>query len=226
MHGRRIHQQMFKLYIVVFFMHFNDSAPPKTHRGQHICLIHRAEHFAPPLRRAKGDIGHLLHLASAVAHRIVRFVASALLLPRAKVNAADELAHEQYIDVLQQLRPQWGLLKERGIGLHRAQVGEQAEMLAKLQQAALRLYACRWVGPFGSADSAEQDGVSRLAEGDCLGRQGIARFVDRKAADQPFNKGELMAMLGGDVRQQISRLPYHFGPDAVTGQYRYRRFHG
>ena len=78
---------------------------------------------------------------------------------RAEVEAAEELADEEDVDVFGDLGAQRRACRERGVGDRRAQVGEAAEGLADLQQAGFGALVGREGVELVVADRAEQDGV-------------------------------------------------------------------
>ena len=133
MHRTGVHQQVFERYICIVLMHLDHSSPPQPHRRQHIRLVHGGQLFAPSLRRAESDIRHPLDFRHTVDFSIISGVTVALLLTRTKVNSARQFAYEQHIHVFEQVGAQWGVLRQHGIGFHRAQIGEQFKVLANFE---------------------------------------------------------------------------------------------
>ena len=78
---------------------------------------------------------------------------------RAEVEAAEELADEEDVDVLGDFGAQGGVFGERGVGDGGAQVGEAAECLADLQEAGFGALVGGEGVELVVADGAEEDGV-------------------------------------------------------------------
>ena len=70
---------------------------------------------------------------------------------------------------------------EAGDDPRRAEVGEQAEFGAQLEQALLGPFLC--AVPFGPTDRAEQDRIRRAARRERRGGQRLAITVDRGPAE-------------------------------------------
>jgi hypothetical protein len=142
---------------------------PELGAFQHVHLVDRADLPVALARRLEGHAQDAADLALGVMHGVE---AEALLLPvdlaqldaarLAEVDVAGQFAHDQDVQPGHDLR-----LEGRGVGQfriqdRRAQVGEQAELLADAQQAALRPLLARVVVPLRAADGAEQHGIGRL----------------------------------------------------------------
>ena len=110
--------------------------------------------------------------------------APARLLALAEVDAAGQLADDEQVDAVEQLRPERRRGHERRVDRDRAQVGVQPEPAAQGEQRLLRADRRRRVGPLRTADGAEQDGVGRPARLDVLGSDGDAVGVDGDAAGE------------------------------------------
>ena len=109
----------------------------------------------------EGDAGDADDFGLGVAHGVDGF--AGLLVPparRAEVEAAEEFADEEDVDVFGDLGAQRRAVGERGVGDGRAQVGEAAEGLADLQQAGFGALVGREGVELVVADRAEQDGVA------------------------------------------------------------------
>ena len=126
---------------------------PQPHRRQHVRLVDRGELLAAPARGGERDARDALHLARrcrAWCRR--RSVPLALLLARAEVGVAGELAHEQDVDAVEQLGADRREVHQALVDRDRPQVGEQLERLAQREQAVLGAHRARsgpptWVRP-------------------------------------------------------------------------------
>ena len=117
-------------------------------------------------RQLEGDAGDALDLVRGVDLRVDGALLAVLqrddLLGLAEIDAAGQLAHDQDVEALDELALQRGGVGERRIADGRAQVGEQAEILAQPQQAGLGAHVVGDLVPLRAADGAEQHGVGRL----------------------------------------------------------------
>jgi len=114
-----------KLYLRVFALdRLGHDLPPETGCRKHVRLVDRVDRQGRvgregDLRRHAGDA---LYLLDAVDHRVpcdVLLRGDALLLALTKVDAADELAHDDGVDVLGDRRFQ-GRVGDQGV---RGEVG-------------------------------------------------------------------------------------------------------
>ena len=110
--------------------------------------------------------------------------------------------------------------------LDRPQVGEEPQLFSDLQQPGFGARLGRRVGPFRSADGAQQDRVRSAAGFDGFFRQRVSGFIDRDATDFVRLKGEFMTEDFGDFLEDASGLLGDFGADAVAGQQNDRGFQG
>ena len=81
------------------------------------------------------------------------------LLRLAEIDAAGEFAHDDDVETLDDLALQRGCVGQRRIADRRANIGEQAEILAQAQQAGLGAHGIGNRIPFRPADGAEEHGV-------------------------------------------------------------------
>ena len=102
------------------------------------------------------------------------------LLRLAEVHPARQLAHDHDVEAFDQLALQRGGVGERRIADGRAQVGEQAEVLAQPQKPGLGAYRVGHAVPLGAADGAEDD------------RVGLLRLLHRGVGD-----GDAVLVVGG-----------------------------
>jgi len=147
-------------------------------------------------------------------------------VPLSEVRAARQLAHEQDVHAFEQVGAQRGVPGQRGIDLHRAQVGEQVEVLAQLEQALLRADRRGGVGPLRPADRAEQHGVGALAGGQRVVGERVPYGVDGAAAHHAFVVGEGVPVALGDAVEHAPRLRDDLRADPVAGESHDRCLHG
>ena len=100
----------------------------------------------------------------------------------AKVDAADELAHDDEVDALDEFRLQRRVLDERIGHLDRAQVSIETEVLAQAEDGLLGAQGRVDIVPLVAADSTEENAVRRLARLDRILRQRRAELVVGRAA--------------------------------------------
>ena len=221
MHGGGVHQQMLHLHVAVVFGDGHDGAPPQTHGGQHVGLVDRGQFAAPTLRRAKGHVRHPLDFVSAVKHGVVGAVAIAGFLTFAEIDSAGQFAHEEHVHAFQQVRPQGRMLDQRRPGLHRPQVGEEAEVLANLQKTLLGAHAGVGVRPFRAADGAHQDGIGLFSPAQRIGGQGLPPAVDGDSAHQGFLEAKIVAEALRHASQGFARLRRYLRANAISWQDQY-----
>ena len=155
--------------------------------------------------------------------RSISYVEAALL---AEIHAAGELADHEEVGAVHQLLLERGFVDERLEGLHGAQVGVQAELLAHGQQALLRTHlGGRIVVIFGVADGAEKHRVGIQAGLVGHLREGVAETVDGAGAHVSEMVGHLVSELAADGVNAFDRLADDFGADAVPGQKGNVQFH-
>ena len=177
------------------------------------------------LRRLPGEVEGDPRDALDLAGRVELGVDGALravlqgddLLRLAEIDAAGEFAHDDDVEALDDLALQGRGVGEGRIADRRAQVGEEAEILAQAQQPGLGPRGIGHVRPFRAADGAEQDRVGGLrpghrglGDGDLVGVVGGA--ADEIGLGLEADAG--LAEEGGD----LLHLPHDFGADAVARQ--------
>ena len=173
-----------------------DHAPPHARRLEDVRLVDRRQRTAPrlrererPPRNARDLVGVVL---ARVEHRSV--VADAA---RAEVETADELAHDEHVDVAE----------DGG-----AQVRVRVERRAQAQQPLLGPHV-RSV-ELGIADRALQDRGRSTTRSERVLGQGISDRADCGGADEPFLHGDI----GRDKLENEARFMRDLRPDSVAGQ--------
>ena len=134
-------------------------------------------------RRLEGDLRDAPDLAFGVVHRVEALALAAGqrvdAARLAEVDVAGQLAHDQDVEPGDHFGLERGGLGELGIHLRRAQVGEQAELLAQAENRLLRaLFSRGSASYFRSADRTEQDGVGRLRQAQRRLGQRMAGRID------------------------------------------------
>ena len=122
-------------------MHVRHHLVPE-HAGLHdVALLGRVHLVAALAGQIEGDADDTLDLAGGVDGGIDGALLAVLqrhdLLGLAEISAARQLAQDQDVEPLDMLAPERGGLRQRRIADGRAQVGEQVQLLAQLQQAGL-----------------------------------------------------------------------------------------
>ena len=112
------------------------------HAGLHdVALLGRGHLVAALAGEVEGDAGDALDLAGRVDLRVDGALLAVLerhdLLRLAEIDAAGQLAHDHDVEALDDLALQRGGIGERRVADRRAQIGEQAEILAQAQQPGL-----------------------------------------------------------------------------------------
>ncbi len=184
-------------------------------------MSNRAHFLATLARGLEGNAGDAADLALGIDHR-VEADALRLAVDRARFNAAwlaevdvaRQFAHDQDIQPSDHFGLERRGIGEFGIEHGRAQVGEQAEILANAEEAALGTLLARIVVPLRAAHGTEQHGIGRARQ--LLGSFGIriARGIDGATAKQRFFHFEFQT----ERIQNAHRLGSNLRTDAVTGQ--------
>jgi hypothetical protein len=172
-------------------------------------------------RPLEADAGDAHDLGRGVDHVVVGglvagFAGAAAGL--AEVHAAGEFAHDEHVGAADGLGAE-GRRAGEGLGHgHGAEVGEDAEFLADLEQAAFRAHFAGVVVPLGSADGAEEHGMGGLALGDHGVGHGVVVLVDRRAPGHVLDVANGESVLLRATVQHAPAFADHVGSDSVTGQ--------
>ena len=167
-----------------------------------------------------------LDLVAVIDVRIEGGVASVEAALLAEIHAAGQLAEHEEVGSVHQFLLKRGLVDQRLEGLHGAQVGIQAELLAHGQQALLRTHlGGRIVVIFGVTDGAEEHRVAIQAGFVGHLREGVAKTVDGAGAHVSEMVGHLVSELAADGINAFDRLADDFGADAVPGKKGNVQFH-
>ena len=221
LHGAVVHVEVDELDVRIAFRNVAHHAAPERRGFEDVRLVHRGD-LAPPLAgRFEGDLGDADDLRRRVdlgvdAPLAVRCFLDALGL--AEVDAAGQLADDQEIGAGDDLRLERGGVRQHGVQLRGAQVGVQAQLLAQAQQRALRAHVVGQAVPLGAAHGAEENRVARLRELERLLGKRPAGLVDGGAARVGRAELEGVAVLRGDLFEDLHGLRHDLGPDPVAGQ--------
>ena len=134
----------------------------------------------------------------------------------AKVDAADELAHDDEVDALDEFRLQRRVLDERIGHLDWAQVGIEAEVLAQAEDGLLGAQGRVDIVPLVAADSTEENAVRRLTRLDRILRQRRAELVVGRAAGILIGVGKPKAELLVDLLEDFYRRIRDFLADTIA----------
>ena len=218
-HRHGVDELMFERDVGIVFRDLGDGGAPELRDFEDVGLVDGGDFVAALAGELEGDAGYADDFGLGVAHGVDGFVG--FLVPparRAEVEAAEEFADEENVDVFGDLGAQRGAVGERGVGDGGTQVGEAAEGLADLQQAGFGALVGGEGVEFVVADSAEQDGVAVERGVERCGGERGAGFGDGDAADEAFDEGEVVAAEFGYRAKDVGGFAGDFGADAVAGE--------
>ena len=134
-----------------------------------------------------------------------------------EVDVAGQLAKDEDVEPGNDLRLERGGRRQRFIGQGRTQVGEQAQVLADAEDAALGPQLAWQVVVLRPAHGTHENGIGgagRLLRGFGIG---AAFGIDRRAAQQAERPTQVFAFMFQQF-QHLDRLGDDLGADAVAGQ--------
>mgnify|MGYP007089163731 CR=1 FL=1 len=136
----------------------------------------------------------------------------------AEIDAARQFAHDHDVETLDDIGLEARRRGQRRVAHRRAQIGEQAEILAKTQKAG---FGTNIVGdrvPLRATDGAEDHGVRGLRQiHRRLRDRDLVRIIGR-TADEAFFALEAGELFLVQPRDDVLDLGHHLGTDAVAGQ--------
>ena len=212
---------------VLFSYLLRDLAPQSAAR-QHVRLIHRGQLLAALAGEVEPQADDALHLAARVGEGILHpdsLLVRASPARTAKVEPAGELPQHQEVRAVHDLAFQRRGVHERGEGLHRPQVGVQAQLFAQAQQAVFGSRFRRPDVPLGTAHRADEDGIRLLAERQRGVRQGRPGGVDGVAPDTPFAHLKRVTVTRRHLLEHPHAPGHYFYANPVAGQNRNVRSH-
>ena len=173
-----------------------DDAPPETRGLEHVRLVDGRQPAAPLARELEAATGDALDLRGVVLARVEDRSVLAHAA-RAEVEAADELANEEQIDVAPD---------------RRAKVRVDVELGPQLQHPLLR----------ANVGSVELGIAYRRLEHCRRATAGRERLVGKRRSRRPDRRRAedvlLELEIGRDLTENTLRDGHHLGPDAVAGQ--------
>ena len=158
---------MFQGYIRVVGGQPGGGGAPEAGGCEDIGLVHGGQFAAAAAGECEAYAQHPFNFRLGVAHCVDADDALGgfgAALGQGVVEPAGQLAHHDQIDPFQDLGFQYAGIRELGVHLDRADVGEDIEMGPQGQEAVLGAGGGRRVVPFGAADGAEQDRVRRRGQ--------------------------------------------------------------
>ena len=171
---------MLELDVGIGFRNLGHRLAPQLRGRQHVGLVDRGDLLPAMAGRAEGDMGDPLDLGAGVGTEIggeMRFRAASRR-NRCRRSARARPGCPRPVAISARSGDTWS---KSGEHLRRAEIGEQAELLAQAQQPRFRAHGasshCR------PADRAEQDRVGAAAGVERRLGQRIAVAVDRHAAE-------------------------------------------
>ena len=210
---------MLKCDVRIILRDFGDGGAPQLRDLKHVGFVDRG-HFAASLAcELEGDAGHANDFGLGVTHGVDGF--AGLFIPgarRAEVETTEQFADEENVGVFNHFRTQRRAVSKRSVGNGGSKIGEAAEGLTNLQQARLGTLVGGQGIEFVVTNCTEQDGIAFKR---CIERRSGKRrtsFGDGDAADQAFDKGEVVAAKLGNRTKDVGGFAGDFGADAVAGE--------
>ena len=157
-----------------------DGLAPEARGGEHVGLVEGPDLGGRVLGQGEeaGEAGDALNLGAAVGLGVAGVAGTVVLGAVAEVDAAGKLADDDEVGTAADLGLERGAVDE-GVGgeVARAQVAVGAELLAELQETLLGADGGGGA-PFGTADGAEEDGISSLGGVEGLVGEGVIVLVN------------------------------------------------
>ena len=219
LHGARIDEPIVERHVRVLGGDLVDHGPPQARGGQDVRLVHAGEPLPAPPRELEGEVDDPGNLGLRVREQVVRGARAdrpRRLAPLSEIEAAGQLAHDQHVDAVEQLRPKGRGRHQRRVDAHRAEVREQAQPAAHGEQRLLGPDRRGRVVPSRAADGTEEDRVARRAGGQVLGADRDAVRVDPGPADHDVLPGDAEPEARANRGQGALRGGDDVRPDAVT----------
>lgn len=219
LHRAVVDVEVVELNVRIRLCDLGHRAAPEARRREDIGLVDRRDLAAAQLGRLEGELRDAVDLRNGVVLEVPGALGAVVLLRLAlvtEVDAADELAHDDEVDALDELRLQRGVLDECIGYFDRAQVGVESEVLAQAEDGLLGAQRRVDVVPLVAADGAEEDAVGHLAGLDRVIRQRRAELVVGRAAGVFVGVGEPEAELLIDLLEDFYRRIRDFLADTIA----------
>ncbi len=136
----------------------------------------------------------------------------------AEIHPAGELAHDKHVDaVALALHFERASVRQLGGQTHRAQIGEQPELLSQRQQRGA--FGAFFFGDGGVAvgqtHGAEQNRIARAAQRKRVIRQRLAGGIDARPAHGGLGDFQLKSKFALGRAQHFQRLAHHLRPNSI-----------
>ena len=117
-------------------------------------------------------------------------------------------------------------MKQTSKGLHRTDIGKQAQLLAHGEQSLFRTHlGSRIVVELRMPHSSKEHSIRLHAELEGFLGEWVAYLIDGMGTAESFTIAHLMTKLGGNGVHHSHTLLHNFWPDTITGQYSNFQFH-
>ena len=222
-HRARVHELMVDVDVGELRADLVDDLAPKPRGGQHVRLVHAGQAAAAALRQLHGEPDDAPDLPLRVPEGVDRDAALrgvALLRRAPEVQPGGELADDQEVHALEDLRPDGRRRHERRHDRDRAKVGEELEAATKREQRLLRADPGVRIVPARPADGAEERRVALPHRVQVLAAEGGPVSVHRRAAGDDVQPLDLEAVAGRERLDDQACRPDDLGAHAVAA---YRR---
>ena len=172
MHGGVVHIHVVQRHIWVLLADFGDHLFPELEGFQHVGFVDAGDPFAAFARGLESHMGNALDLRAAVTHGVEGFfglgeVAVGGDAPTAwlaKIDVTGEFADDQDVQPGHQLGFEAGGAHQFRVTNGRAEVGEQAQVLAQAQNGLFGAQVALQVVVFPVTHRTKQDGISFLGQ--------------------------------------------------------------
>ena len=168
-------------------------------------------------------MGDAAHFVFGIGHDVIALAAAIGSLAHAflaKIDVAVELADDQQVDLPGNFRAQRGQVFQPGKQLGRAQIGEQAQLLAQAEDRLLGAQMAFEMVAIEIADRAEQDGVAGAGNVQRGWRERVAMLAVSRRADIAVDQ---LQPIQAKRLQYTHRFARDFRANSVAGKN--RNFH-
>lgn len=217
MHRHVVDEHVFELDVGVVLVDVVDDLAPNAAGLEDVGFVDAGHLAAALLGELERGAANALDLEFAVAHHVVAFTAVLALADAffAEVDAADQLAHDEHVDVLCVFeRADVGERVEQFGG---AKVGVKPHRLAHAEQRALGALFVRQRVVLRPSDRAQQHAVAVQALVEALLGERLTVFVVGGAAANAVFEIELVPELCPDLLKHADRARSDLGTYPVAG---------
>ncbi|MNN05255.1 hypothetical protein D3C81_1180090 [compost metagenome] len=220
LHGSVVDVHVAQFNVWIALGHVLDHFTPQLAGRQDVGLVHRAQLFATHSGHVEADAGDAADFAFAVGQRVVGLAFAAFEFTLAtrgtEVDATGQLANDEDIQTRNDFRLERRRVGQLRVEDGRTQVGEQAQLRADLQQAALRADVTLDLVPLRATHGAQQHGIglARTLQGFVGQRHAV--LVDGRATDHVVLQAEAELELVVGQLQHLDRLGHDFRTNAIA----------